>query len=214
VVNYSRRIALWDVSASGNYFQNTQTLLVGYTTSGWGYSGQLGRKIGPVHWNANAGESQSLLNVSSGYGYNAQNYGTGFNVRWFGFNGTYSKSSGTGLLGVNGVITPPLSGGTTPLPTDLILYGGHAYGGGIGINPYKRLTITFSYARAFSDTVSNSIGSQKQFGECVWPRTISVPADVLHGGYSRFIQGFSASGTAPAQLNSFYVGVHRWFNFF
>jgi hypothetical protein len=34
------------------------------------------------------------------------------------------------------------------------------------------------------------------------------------GGYSRFIQGFSASGTAPAQLNSFYVGVQRWFNFF
>ncbi len=214
VVNYSRRIALWDVSASGNYFQNTQTLLVGYTTSGWGYSGQLGRKIGPVHWNANAGESQSLLNVSSGYGYNAQNYGTGFNVRWFGFNGTYSKSSGTGLLGVNGVITPPLSGGTTPLPTDLILYGGHAYGGGIGINPYKRLTITFSYARAFSDTVSNSIGSQNN-SENVFGRVQYQYRQMFFtGGYSRFIQGFSASGTAPAQLNSFYVGVQRWFNFF
>jgi hypothetical protein len=135
-------------------------------------------------------------------------------VRWFGFNGTYSKSSGTGLLGVNGVITPPLSGGTTPLPTDLILYGGHAYGGGIGINPYKRLTITFSYARAFSDTVSNSIGSQNN-SENVFGRVQYQYRQMFFtGGYSRFIQGFSASGTAPAQLNSFYVGVQRWFNFF
>ncbi|HKI13084.1 MAG TPA: hypothetical protein VKA02_13275 [Candidatus Acidoferrum sp.] len=214
VVNYARKIELWDVSASGNYFQNTQTLLVGYTTSGWGYSGQLGRKFGPLHWNANAGGSRSLLNASSGYGYNSQNYGTGFNVRWFGFSGTYSKSSGTGLLGVNGVITPPLSGGTTPLPTDLILYGGHAYGGGVGINPYKRLTITASYARAFSDTVSNSVGSQNN-SENVFGRVQYQYRQMFFtGGYSRFVQGFSASGTAPAQLNSFYVGVQRWFNFF
>jgi len=214
VVNYSRKIELWDVSASGNYSRNTQTLLVGYTTSGWGYSGQLGRKLGPVLWNANAGGSRSLLNTSSGYGYNSQNYGTGFNVKWFGANGTYSKSSGTGLLGLNGVITPPPLGGTTPLPTELILYGGHAYGGGIGINPYKRLTITASYARAFSDTVSDSVGSQNN-SENVFGRVqYQYRQMFITGGYSRFIQGFSASGTAPAQLNSFYVGVQRWFNFF
>jgi len=220
VVNYSRRIELWDVNASGNYFQNTQTLLVGYTTSGWGYSGQLGRKFGALHWSANAGGSRSLLNTSPGYGYNSQNYGTGFNVRWFGFSGTYTKSSGTGLLGVSGVVTTPLlggtplAGGTSPLPTDLILYGGHAYGGGIGINPYKRLTITFSYARAFSDTVSNNVGSQNN-SENVYGRVqYQFRQMFFTGGYSRFVQGFSASGTAPAQLNSFYVGVQRWFNFF
>jgi len=220
VVNYNRKIELWDVSASGNYFQNTQTLLVGYTTSGWGYSGQLGRKFGAVHWNANAGGSRSLLNTSPGYGYNSQNYGTGFNVRWIGFSGTYTKSSGTGLLGVSGVVTTPLLGGTplagetSPLPTDLILDGGHAYGGGIGLNPYKRLTITFSYARAFSDTVSNTVGSQNN-SENVYGRVqYQFRQMFFTGGYSRFVQGFSASGTAPAQLNSFYVGVQRWFNFF
>jgi hypothetical protein len=213
VVNYSRRIMLWDVSGSGNYFQNTQTLLVGYTTSGWGYSGQLGRKFGAVHWNANAGGSHSLLNTTVGYGYNSQNYGTGFNVRWLGFTGTYAKSSGTGLLGVNGVVTSPLAG-ESPLPTDLILYGGHAYGGGLGINPYKRLTITFSYARAFSDTVSNSVGSHNN-SENVFGRVqYQFRQMFFNAGYSRFVQGFSASGLAPAQLNSFYVGVQRWFNFF
>lgn len=213
VVNYARKIELWDVSASGNYFQNTQTLLVGYTTSGWGYTGQLGRKVGPVYWNANAGGSRSLLNTSSAYGYESQNYGTGINVRWIGFNATYTKSSGTGLLGVSGVVPTPLPGGT-PLPTDLILYGGHAYGGGIGINPYKRLTITASYARAFSDTVSNSVGSHNNSENVVGRIQYQYRQMFFTGGYSRFVQGFSASGTAPAQLNSFYVGVQRWFNFF
>jgi hypothetical protein len=213
VVSYSRRIMLWDVSGTGNYYQNTQTLLVGYTTSGWGYSGQLGRKFGALHWSANAGGSQSLLNASPGYGYRSQNYGTGLNISWLGFTGTYAKSSGTGLLGVNGVVTTPLAG-ESPLPTNLILYGGHAYGGGIGINPYKRLTITFSYARAFSDTVSNSVGSQNN-SENVFGRVqYQFRQMFFNAGYSRFVQGFSASGTVPAQLNSFYVGVERWFNFF
>ncbi len=213
VVNYSRRIMLWEVSGSGNYFQNTQTLLVGYTTSGWGYSGQVARKFGAVHWNANAGGSRSLLNTAVGYGYNSQNYGTGFNIRWLGFSGTYAKSSGTGLLGVNGVVTNPLAG-QSPLPTDLILYGGHAYGGGLGINPYKRLTITFSYSRSFSNTVSNSVGSQNN-SENVFGRVqYQFRQMFFNAGYSRFVQGFSASGTAPAQLNSYYVGVERWFNFF
>jgi hypothetical protein len=213
VVNYSRRIKLWDVSGTGQYFQNTQTLLVGYTNSGWGYSGQLGRKFGGVHWNANAGGSRSLLNTTAGYGYNSQNYGTGLNFRWLGFTATYAKSSGSGLLGVNGVVTNPLAG-QSPLPTDLILYGGHSYGGGLGLNPYKRLTITFSYAHAFSDTVSNSVGSHNN-SENVFGRVqYQFRQMFFDAGYSRFVQGFSASGTAPAQLNSFYVGLQRWFNFF
>ncbi len=213
VLNYSRRIMLWEVSGTGDYFQNTQTLLVGYTNSGWGYSGQLGRKFGGVHWNANAGGSRSLLNRTAGYGYNSQNYGTGLNFRWLGFTATYAKSSGTGLLGVNGVVTNPLAG-QSPLPTDLIMYGGHSYGGGLGINPYKRLTITFSYDHAFSDTVSNSVGSHNN-SENVYGRVqYQFRQMFFDAGYSRFVQGFSASGTAPAQLNSFYVGLQRWFNFF
>ena len=213
VTNYSRKIGLWDLSGSGSYFQNTQTSLVGYTTSGYGYSAQVGRKIGKLHWNGNAGGSRSLLNGSSGYGYNSQNYGMGFNVGWFGFNGTYSKSNGTGLLGANGVVAPPLSNGML-VPTDLILYGGHAYGGGIGINPLRRLTITFSYSRAFSDTLSNSVGSHNDSENIVGRLQYQFRQMYFYAGYSKFVQGFSASGTAPSQLSSFYVGVQRWFNFF
>jgi len=213
VTNYSRKIGLWDVGASGNYFQSAQTSLIGYTTSGWGYSGQAGRRFGNLHWYANAGGSRSLLNGSSGYGYNTQNYGTGLNIRWLGINATYAKSDGTGLLGVNGVIAPPLTNGTI-LPTDLIMYGGHAYGGGVGLNPVRRLTITFSYAKAFSDTVSGGIGSNNNSESIVGRLQYQFRQMFFIGGYSKFVQGFSASGTPPSQLNSFYVGVQRWFNFF
>ena len=33
-------------------------------------------------------------------------------------------------------------------------------------------------------------------------------------GYSKFVQGFSASGIPAANINSYYFGVQRWFNFF
>jgi hypothetical protein len=213
VASYSRKVGLWDVSGSGNYFQNTQTLLVGYTTSGWGYSGQMGRKFEKVHWNVNAGGSRSLINTTAGYGYNSQNYGTGLNVKWFGISATYAKSSGVGLLGVNGIVQTPLSS-APPLPLDMIMYGGHTYGGGLGLNPVKRLTITFSYARAFSDTLSNNIGSHNS-SENVFGRVqYQFRQMFFSAGYSKFVQGFSASGTPASQLNSFYVGVQRWFNFF
>jgi hypothetical protein len=213
VTNYSRRIELWDVSVSGNYFQSAQTSLIGYTTSGWGYSGQVGRRFGNLHWNANAGGSRSLLNGSSGYGYNTQNYGTGLNIRWFGINATYAKSDGLGLLGVNGVIAPPLTNGTI-LPTNLIMYGGHAYGGGMGMNPVRRLTITLSYAKAFSDTNSGGVGSHNNSENVVGRLQYQFRQMFFDAGYSKFVQGFSASGLPPSQLNSFYVGVQRWFNFF
>jgi len=213
VTSYSRRLGLWDVSAAGNYFQNTETTLVGYTTSGWGYSAQVGRKFRGLHWNANAGGSRSLLSQSPDYRHNSQNYGTGFNVKWIGLNATYTKASGTGLQGVNGVITTPLSNETI-LPTNLILYGGHAYGGGIGLNPMKRLTITFSYSKAFSDTTTNSVGSHNNSENVVGRLQYQFRQMFFYGGYSKFVQGFSASGNAPAQLISFYVGVQRWFNFF
>ena len=111
------------------------------------------------------------------------------------------------------MIAPPLTNGTI-LPTDLIMYGGHAYGGGVGLNPVRRLTITFSYAKAFSDTVSGGIGSNNNSESIVGRLQYQFRQMLFIGGYSKFVHGFSASGTPPSQLNSFYVGVQRWFNFF
>lgn len=212
LVTYSRRVGLWDVSGNANYSQNTQTQLIGYTSSGWGYGLQAGRTFGRIHWNANAGGSQSLLN-KTGYGFNSQNYGTGITFKWIGISGSYAKSDGTGLLAQNGVVQPPITN-PAPLPIDLIMYGGHGYSGGLGINPTKRLTITASYSRAVSDTTSNGTDSHNLSESAVARAQYQFRQLWFNAGYTRFIQGFSASSTLPARLNSFYFGVQRWFNFF
>ena len=213
MLTYQRRIGRWDVSGSGNYYQNTQTLLVGYTTSGFGYTAALGRKFGFLRWNASAGGSRSLLNTAAGYSSQTQNYTTGFGTKWAGITGSYSKSDGTALLGGNGLVPTPIQN-PIPLPSDIILYGGHSYGVGLGSNPTKHLTLTASYARAFSNTTNIAAGSKNNSENAMLRMEYHFRQMWFQAGYSKFVQGFSASSTAPADVNTFYFGVQRWFNFF
>ncbi len=148
-LTFSRRVGNWELSGSGNYYQNTQTLLVGYTTSGFGFTAAVGRKIGYLHWNGSAGGSRSLLNTTAGYGSHSQNYATGLSAKWFGVSASYAKSDGTALLGGTGLVPTPLPN-PIPLPTDIIVYGGHSYGGGLGLNPFKRFTASASFSRSHS----------------------------------------------------------------
>ena len=60
LANYSRRFGPWTVNGSGNYSQNTQTALIGYTTSGFGYNGSISRKLGRYTANVSGGGSNSL----------------------------------------------------------------------------------------------------------------------------------------------------------
>ena len=214
VVNYSRKVGLWDLAGSGNYYQNTQTLLIGYTTSGFGYNATLGRKFGPsLHWSASAGGSKSLLNRAAGFGSHSENYSTGFTAKWLGVNASYAKSDGSALLGGAGLVPVPIPN-PIPLPSDLIFYGGHSYGGGVGVNPFKRFTASASYSRAFSDTLNGTTGSHNNTESIVTRLQYQYRQMWFTAGYSKFVQGFSASGSPPANINSYYFGVQRWFNFF
>jgi hypothetical protein len=213
MLNYSRRIGGWDVSGSGNYYQNTQTLLVGYTTSGFGYTTAIGRKFGFLRWSAGAGGSRSLLNTASGYSSRSQNYTTGITARWFGITGTYAKSDGSALLGGNGLVPTPIPN-PIPLPSDIILYGGHSYGVGLGLNPSRHFMASGSYSRAFSNTMNAAVGSNNNSENAVVRLQYQFRQMWFTAGYSKFMQGFSASGAPPADINSFYFGVQRWFNFF
>jgi hypothetical protein len=212
-LTYSRRMGNWELSGSGNYYQNTQTLLVGYTTSGFGFTAAVGRKIGYLHWNGSAGGSRSLLNTAAGYGSHAQNYTTGLSARWFGVSASYAKSDGTALLGGTGLVPTPLPN-PIPLPTDIIVYGGHSYGGGLGLNPFKRFTASASFSRAFSDTLNGTLGSHNNTENAVVHLQYQFRQMWFTAGYSKFTQGFSASSTAPAEVNTYFFGVQRWFNFF
>ena len=212
-LTFSRRVGNWELSGSGNYYQNTQTLLVGYTTSGFGFTAAVGRKIGYLHWNGSAGGSRSLLNTTAGYGSHSQNYATGLSAKWFGVSASYAKSDGTALLGGTGLVPTPLPN-PIPLPTDIIVYGGHSYGGGLGLNPFKRFTASASFSRAFSDTLNGALGSHNNTENAVVHLQYQFRQMWFTAGYSKFNQGFSASSTPPADVNTYFFGVQRWFNFF
>ena len=36
----------------------------------------------------------------------------------------------------------------------------------------------------------------------------------FNAGFNRFSQSITAAGAPPANVNSYYVGVNRWFSFF
>ena len=147
-----------------------------------------------------------------GYGNASQFFSTSLSGRWFGVNASYNKSNGNSLLGATGLITSPL--GPVLVPTDLIFYGGHAYGIGIGSNPIRRLALSASYARSFSDTLSGTIGSNNTNESLNARITYNFRQLSLNAGYSKFVQGFSASGLPPDMVSSYYFGISRWFNFF
>jgi len=209
-LTYFRRVGGWELNGSGNYFQNTQTMLIGYTTSGFGFTASAGRKFGFLHWNASAGGSRSLLN-KSGYGTDTQNYTTGLTAKWIGISGTYAKSDGTALFGATGVVPTPNPG---PLPVDIINYHSHSYGAGLGLNPFKRFTASASFSRAFSDTLNGALGSHNNTESAVVHLQYQFRQMWFTAGYSKFVQGFSASTSPPADVNTYFFGVQRWFNFF
>jgi hypothetical protein len=213
-VNYSRRIRGWDVSVGGNYTQNTQTLLVAYTTTGYGYNGTLGRRLSRrSHFGASASGSKNTVSNQPGSGTFNQAYSTGLNWRWIGLSGNYSKFSGNAIQTVGGLTPTPL-----PLPivtpTEVIFYNGNAYSAAISINPARRLTLTGSYAKATSDTLSSAITSHNQSKSINFYGQYQFRQMYFNAGYSRLQQSFSGAGFPPSLLGSYYFGISRWFNIF
>jgi hypothetical protein len=213
-VNYSRAIRGWDVSGTGNYSQNTQTVLIAYTNSGYGYTGTVARRFSrKTHWAASGSGSKSIINNQAGSGSFSQAYSTVLAVKWIGISGAYSRSSGNSVLTASGLtpITVPLPVVT---PGSVILYGGRAYSAGIGVTPFSGLTFSASYSRASSDTKGDSLDSSnktQQFNSFLQYRVRKV---YITAGYSRLSQSFSAAGNVPGLIGSYYLGISRWFQFF
>ena len=211
--SYSRHFGVWNFNGGFNYTQNSQTLLLAYTTSGYSYSGSLNRRISRLNWTGAASGSKSLLTTVAGSATFSQTYSMGLSGRWLGASAAYSKANGNGVLTGTGITTVPTGTPTTLLP-NIIYYRGTTYAFGVGSTPIKGLTINGNYSRTESDTqnaasLSNNIFSQGNLFVQYQVRKIYFTS-----GYSRLLQGFSATKTPPTLVSSFYVGVTRWFNFF
>ena len=213
-VSYNRRLGNWSFGGSFNYAQNVQTLLVTYTTSYYNYSMNVRRRFTrQLVWTASAGFSQTGLTTQRDTGNKSQSFSTGLGYgRWISANGSYSRADGHGLVYGGGITPIPLP----PVVPDnlLILYGGRSYSFSASSTPIRRFTVSAGFSKANSNTFNAGLGSWnsvEQFNTLIQYQFRKM---YFTSGYARLVQGFSASGTPPAKVSSFFVGVSRWFNFF
>jgi hypothetical protein len=213
-VNYNRRFQQWVVGGSFSYAQNVQTLLVTYMSSFYSYSGNVRRRFGRLSWSATATAGKTGLTEQKGTANSSESFSTGLSYsRWIILTGTYSTSSGNAIQTGAGLIVAPIPSPIVPT-NDLVLFGGKSYGFGLSSNPIRRLTVTASFAKSHSNTDLGGIASWNNTEQINTLFQYQFRKMYLTGGYSRLLQGFSASGTAPENISAYYFGVSRWFNFF
>ena len=210
--NYNRRIGAWQVGGYFNYSQNVQTLLVAYTTSFYNFSGNVGRNFGRLHWSAGAGVGRSGLTAQPGTSSKSESFSSSFGTGRLNLTGNYSKSDGNSLASGGGFVQPPLPPGVPP--NLLVMYGGESYAIALSGSPIRKLSASASYVKARNNIDNQGITSWNNFEQENLFFQYRFRQVGLSGGYTRLIQGFSASGTPPANINSFSVGIYRWFNFF
>jgi hypothetical protein len=213
-VNYARQIRRWTVGGGLNYSQATQTVLIAYTSSGFSYNGNLARRLGRrAYWGAYASGGRSLLTNQPGSANSSHSYSTSLSLFRFSLNGSYSTSSGNALLTPTGLVPTPL-----PLPVispgAVVLYNGRSYSTGISSSPKRGLTLSASYGKGLSDTRSPLNSSNNNNETAYFLLMYNFRKIGFTSGYSRLVQGFSLPGTQTARVNSFYVGISRWFSFF
>jgi len=212
-VIYIRRIGEWSLSGSFGYSRNTQTILIAYTSSGYSYSVSANRRIvDHLYWNGGASASKSAVDQLSGYTNITQAYSTGLSGRWLSVNGAYSKSGGNGLFTPTGVT--PLPPGVPPTLVPTVLYGGSTYSASVGSTPIRGLTVTGSYIWSRNKTGGLATTSNNTSEQAYAYLTYKVRKVYFNAGYSRLLQGFSASGLPPTLLSTYYFGVSRWFKAF
>jgi hypothetical protein len=213
-INYTHPIRRWTVAGGFSYSENTQAVLINYTTSGYNYFGSAGRRIGRrSYWGAYASGARSLLTNVPGSANSSQTYSTSLSLPRFSINGSFSGSSGNALLTSTGLVATPV-----PLPVispaAVVLYNGRSYSLGVGSSPIRGLTLSAVYAKALSGTTSNSLVSSNNYDSMYYLLTYQLRKLNFQAGYSRLVQGFSVAGIPPTMVGSYYVGISRWFNFF
>jgi hypothetical protein len=214
---FSRAIQQWNVSGDFTYAQNVQAYLITYTNSFYVYTGNIRRRLmnGHMVWSASAAGSRSALTAQPNTGNSSQSYSTSLGLHHYTLAGGYAKSSGFGLLGLGGLnpLPPGLPPGVIP-PEWILLYGGHSYSFSLGASPVRRLSLGASFSKARSNTSTGGVASWNDNEQINGNLNYRLRKLTFSAGYGRLLQGFSASGLPAANVNSFFVGFSRSFNFF
>ena len=213
-LSYNRKVGNWALTGAGNYSRNTQTVLIGYTSSGHGYSAGIGRKFGTYsYWSFNAVGTKLTYNDVAGSGTFVQSYSTSLSVKHFSISGSYGKSDGTSFITPSGLT--PVSNPVPVLPgLQSIIFAGKSYSFGASATPIRGLVLSGSYSNTKSDTAADSVDSRNATAQLNTMLQYKVRKLWITAGYLKLQQNFSISGQPAASYSSFFVGITRWFKFF
>ncbi len=211
-VNFSRKLYGWDVDAGFDYSQQMQTLLAIYMTSSYGYGTRFKRRLNDTMVISGGFTGRhSGMSSQEGSSNHSESFTGGIGLGRIAANANYSQSSGISVLTPQGLVPIP-SSVPTPVILEPTLYSGRSYGFG-GSATFRRLVGTISYANAYSDTRGShaSVFQTRMLTSRVEWRMRKL---FINGGFTRFEQGVSGLNTMPTTINSYYIGISRWFNVF
>jgi len=213
-VTYNRAFGRWELSAFGLYDQDTQTVLINYTTSNLNYGGTVRRQItNNLRWMGLANLTKSVFEQASGEGSHGESFMTMLMWPKASISGNYMQSHGTAIFTATGLVTTPVPP-VLIAPTNTVLFSGKSYGSNVTLHPTKHIWITGAWSKSFSNTVSPLLlansGSTNYYGLA----TYEYRKLMFQAGVVKFNQFISASGQPPAMLTSYSFGVSRWFKGF
>jgi len=213
-VNYNHNLGGWDFNANCAYDQSTNTFGIVYTTSSLTYSANIRRKLAEhLAWSGGFAGSKSAFEQQAGSAFRSEGFNSSLNWRRYTLSGFYSQSSGTSVFTALGLLPVPLPAPVVPA-SSLTFFSARSRGASLSVSPRRRLSISGSYSKSDSNTMSPAVGSIN--GTDI----ISSRADYqfrkvyFNAGYLKFRQLVSASGTPPSMVASYYFGLSRWFDFF
>ena len=208
-----RRLGAWELSADVAYAQNVQTLIAIYSTNSLTYGTYVRRRTSDhSYWAASYRGSHSGLVQDQGMQSRSSMVSSTFGWRRYTVTGNYSRSHGRTILTPTGLLSPsPLPG---ILPEELTLFNGSSYSLGAGASPLRRMTVTFNYTSARSDTLSNVLASLNDTQRYYTRLDYNLRKLVLRAGYTRAYQSISGTAVPPTTVNTYFVGISRWLNLF
>ena len=213
-VSFYRKIHRYEVSANFAYAQYVQTLLAIATTSSFGYSASVSRKINDhTFWAGSFGAGHSGFNTNGSTNH-SERVSTSLTYRRISTNLFYSQSAGLSLLTANGLVVTPvgLPPGVLP-PAATVLFNTRSVGAGLSATMLKRMTLTAAYSQASGQTISPTLASTNHIR--FYNAFLRYPFRKMYffGGYTRLQQDISTAGL-PTVINSYSFGISRWFNVF
>lgn len=212
-VNFSRRLHGWDVDASFNYAQQVQTLLAIYMTSSYGYGARARRRFND-RLTVSGGFSgrHSGMTPQEGTSNHSESFSGGLGYGRYAVSGNYSRSSGISVLTPQGLVAIP-SGVPAPLVAQQTLYNASSFGIGGGAT-VKRLNVSLSYANAHSQVQDVARASSFKTKMLTGRLEYRLRKMYLNSGFTRFQQDFGAGRSRPTDINTYFIGISRWFNVF